>query len=67
MVVHTVKAFGEHDSIVNAAANVGSHQIRRRVGTDTSGALVSILSLSDVALEYGVKVVDKTLEEISES
>ena len=67
MVVHTVQAFGEHDSIVDAAADMGSHQIRQRVGNDASGALVGILSLSAVALEYGAKVVDKTLEEISES
>lgn len=67
MVVHTVQACGEHVSIVDAAAKMGSHQIRRRVGNDAAGALVGILSLSDVALEYGAKGVDKTLEEISQS
>ena len=62
-----VQVCSEDDSIADAAAKMGSHQIRRLAVTDASGGLVGILSLGDVAVEYGAKVVGKTLEEISES
>lgn len=61
-----VQACSEDDSVADAAAKMGSHQIRRLVVNDAAGALVGILSLGDVAVEYGAKVVGRTLEEISE-
>ena len=62
-----VQACSEDDSVADAAAQMGSHQIRRLVVNSASGALVGILSLGDVAMEYGAKAVGQTLEEISES
>jgi len=62
-----VQACSEDDSVADAAAQMGSHQIRRLVVNDASGAMVGILSLGDVAVEFGAKQVGKTLEEISEA
>ena len=62
-----VQACVEDDSVADAAAQMGSHQIRRLVVNDASGAMVGILSLGDVAVEFGAKQVGKTLEEISEA
>jgi CBS domain-containing protein len=62
-----VQACGEDDSVADAAAQMGAHQIRRLIVNDAAGELVGILSLGDVAVEYGAKAVGRTLEEISES
>ncbi len=62
-----VQACSEDDTVADAAAQMGSHQIRRLVVNSASGALVGILSLGDVAMEFGAKAVGQTLEEISES
>jgi len=61
-----VQSCGEDDNLADAAAQMANHQIRRLVVTGEKGDLVGILSLGDIALDYGAKVVGKTLEEISE-
>lgn len=60
--VHSVK---EDDILADATAKMASHQIRRLVVLDDSGKLTGILSLGDVAKDYGAKQVGKTLEDIS--
>lgn len=53
------------DSMADAAGKMASHQLRRLVVTDEKGSLVGILSLGDVATDFGNKKVGETLEEIS--
>lgn len=60
--VHSVK---EDDVLAEATAKMASHQIRRLVVLNDAGGLTGILSLGDVAKDYGAKQVGKTLEEIS--
>lgn len=60
-----VQTCREDDNLADAAAQMASHQIRRLVVTGEKGDLVGILSLGDIAQDYGAKVVGKTLEEIS--
>ena len=55
----------EDDNLADAAAQMANHQIRRLLVTGDKGRLVGILSLGDLAQDYGAKVVGKTLEEIS--
>ena len=54
------------DNVADAAAKMGSHQIRRLIVLDGQGKLAGILSLGDIAQDYGAKAVGRTLEEISE-
>lgn len=61
-----VQTVSEETNVADAAAKMASHQIRRLVVTGEKGNLVGILSLGDIALDYGAKQVGKTLEEISE-
>ncbi|MDZ4373830.1 MAG: CBS domain-containing protein [Phenylobacterium sp.] len=61
-----VETCSEDDSVADATAKMGGKQIRRLVVLNESGRLAGILSLGDVAQEYGAKQVGKTLEEISE-
>jgi CBS domain-containing protein len=61
-----VQTCREDDNVADAAAKMGSHQIRRLVVLNERGKLAGILSLGDVALDYGAKAVGKTLEEISQ-
>jgi CBS domain-containing protein len=56
----------EDDSVADAAAKMGLRQIRRLVVLNDRGGLAGILSLGDIAHDYGAKAVGKTLEEISE-
>lgn len=56
----------EDDSVADASAKMGAKQIRRLVVMDADGKLAGILSLGDVAVDYGAKAVGKTLSEISE-
>ena len=56
----------EGDSVADAAAKMGNHQIRRLVVLNESGNLAGILSLGDIATDYGAKAVGRTLEEISQ-
>ena len=60
-----VQSVREDDILADATAKMASHQIRRLVVLDGSGKLTGILSLGDVAKDYGAKQVGKTLEEIS--
>ncbi|MDO8322424.1 CBS domain-containing protein [Phenylobacterium sp.] len=55
----------EDDNLADAAAQMANHQIRRLIVANDAGKLVGILSLGDIATDYGAKVVGKTLEEIS--
>ena len=55
----------ESDNLADAAAAMASRQIRRLVVLNEAGALAGILSLGDIAVDYGAKVVGQTLEEIS--
>lgn len=60
-----VQTCKEDDNLADAAAQMASHQIRRLVVANDTGKLVGILSLGDIATDYGAKAVGKTLEEIS--
>ena len=61
-----VETCREDDNVADATAKMGSKQIRRLVVLNESGKLAGILSLGDVAVDYGAKAVGKTLGEISE-
>ncbi|CAN5817941.1 CBS domain-containing protein [soil metagenome] len=60
-----VQTCREGDNLADAAAQMAHHQIRRLVVVNDTGKLVGILSLGDIATDYGAKAVGKTLEEIS--
>ena len=60
-----VQSCGADDNLADAAAQMANHQIRRLLVTGDKGKLVGILSLGDLAQDYGAKVVGQTLEEIS--
>ena len=62
-----VETCRKDDTVADAAAKMGSRQIRRLVVLDEGGDLAGMLSLGDIALEYGSKQVGHTLEEISET
>ena len=62
-----VETCHETDNVADAAAKMGARQIRRLVVLDERGGLSGMLSLGDIALEYGAKAVGRTLEEISEN
>lgn len=60
-----VQSCQAEDNLVDATAKMGSHQVRRLVVYNDAGRLAGILSLGDVAMDYGAKAVGRTLEEIS--
>lgn len=60
-----IEGCSEDDNVADAAAKMGGHQIRRLVVLNDKGGLAGILSLGDIAQDYGAKAVGKTLEEIS--
>jgi CBS domain-containing protein len=60
-----VQSCKEDDNLADAAAQMANHQLRRLIVTNDAGALVGILSLGDIAVDYGAKKVGETLEEIS--
>jgi CBS domain-containing protein len=60
-----IESCNEDDNVADAAAKMGTHQIRRLVVLNDKGGLAGILSLGDIAQDYGAKAVGKTLEEIS--
>lgn len=62
-----VETCREDDNVADAAAKMGARQIRRLVVLNDQGGLAGILSLGDIAADYGAKSVGKTLEEISEN
>ena len=60
--VQTCKA---DDTLADASAQMASHQLRRLVVMGEDGKLAGILSLGDIAVDYGAKQVGKVLEDIS--
>jgi CBS domain-containing protein len=56
----------EDDILADATAKMANNQVRRLVVLNDAGGLTGILSLGDVAKDYGAKQVGKTLEEISQ-
>lgn len=56
----------EDDNVADAAARMGAEQVRRLLVYNEAGGLAGIVSLGDIALDYGAKAVGRTLEEISE-
>ncbi|HEX7887420.1 MAG TPA: CBS domain-containing protein [Phenylobacterium sp.] len=62
-----VETCREDDNVAEATAKMGSKQIRRLVVLDDQGRLTGIVSLGDIATDYGAKKVGETLEEISEN
>ena len=56
----------EDDILADATAKMANNQVRRLIVLDDAGKLTGILSLGDVAKDYGAKQVGKTLEEISQ-
>jgi len=56
----------EDDILADATAKMANNQVRRLVVLNEAGTLTGILSLGDVAKDYGAKQVGKTLEEISQ-
>jgi CBS domain-containing protein len=61
-----VQSCNQDDTVADAAGKMASHQLRRLIVTDDAGKLVGILSLGDIATDYGNKQVGEVLEEISE-
>lgn len=55
------------DSVADATARMAANQVRRLVVLGADGELAGILSLGDVATDYGSKAVGQTLELISEA
>lgn len=62
-----VETCSENDNVADATAKMGSKQIRRLVVLNDQGRLAGIISLGDIAVDYGAKKVGQTLEEISEN
>ena len=62
----TVETCREDDNVADAAAKMGAKQIRRLAVLNDQGKLAGIISLGDIATDYGAKKVGQTLEEISE-
>lgn len=60
-----VQSCREEDNVADAAAQMASHQLRRLIVTNDAGKLVGILSLGDIATDYGNKQVGHVLEDIS--
>ena len=60
-----VQTCREEDKLADATAKMASQQVRRLVVLNEDGRLCGIVSLGDIALDYGDKVVGHTLEEIS--
>ena len=60
-----VQSCKEEDNVADAAAQMASHQLRRLIVTNDAGKLVGILSLGDIAVDYGNKQVGHVLEDIS--
>lgn len=67
VMTESVETCREDDNVADATAKMSSKQIRRLVVLNESGKLAGILSLGDVAVDYGAKAVGKTLSEISEN
>jgi CBS domain-containing protein len=61
-----ILSVNEDDVLADATAKMSNNQVRRLIVLNDAGALTGILSLGDVAKDYGAKQVGKTLEDISE-
>ncbi len=61
----TVETCRDEDNVADAAAAMAARQVRRLVVLNESGQMAGILSLGDIAVDYGAKAVGRTLEEIS--
>lgn len=61
-----VQSCNEDDNLADAAAKMANHQLRRLIVLNERGHLAGILSLGDIAQDYGAKKVGETLEEISQ-
>jgi CBS domain-containing protein len=55
----------EEDNVADAVGKMGGRQVRRLVVYNDAGQLAGILSLGDVAIDFGAKAVGHALEEIS--
>ena len=55
------------DNVADATGKTSSKHIRRLVVLNESGKLAGILSLGDVAIDYGAMAVGKPLSDISEN
>jgi CBS domain-containing protein len=62
-----VETCREDDNVADATGKMSAKQIRRLVVLDEDGKLAGILSLGDVAIDYGAKAVGKALSDISEN
>ncbi|WP_068877865.1 MULTISPECIES: CBS domain-containing protein [unclassified Phenylobacterium] len=62
-----VETCREDDNVADATAKMGAKQIRRLVVLNDQGRMAGIVSLGDIAIDYGAKKVGETLEEISEN
>lgn len=62
-----VETCREDDNVADATAKMGAKQIRRLVVLNDQGRMAGIVSLGDIAVDYGAKKVGETLEEISEN
>lgn len=60
-----VQSCKDEDNLADATAKMAAQSIRRLVVLNDEGRLAGILSLGDVAMDYGAKKVGATLEEIS--
>ena len=57
----------EEDAVADAVGKMATRQVRRLVVYNEAGKLAGILSLGDVAQDFGAKQVGHALEEISET
>jgi CBS domain-containing protein len=62
-----VETCREDDNVAEATGKMSAKQIRRLVVLNEAGKLAGMLSLGDVAIDYGAKAVGKTLSDISEN
>lgn len=65
VMTEAVETCREDDNLADAAATMAARQVRRLVVLSETGRLAGILSLGDIAVDYGAKAVGRTLEEIS--
>lgn len=60
-----VQTCREDDTVADAVGKMSSQKIRRLIVLNDAGRLAGVVSLGDIAKDYGAKQVGKTLEEIS--
>jgi CBS domain-containing protein len=62
-----VQSCSEEATVADAAGKMAKLQIRRLIVLNEGGKLAGIVSLGDIAVDFGAKAVGHTLEEISEA